>query len=185
MITVVVFGQKPERMARLTAAVLCRYGAVRLSLQGSLEAIGIGSVKYSIEATSRLERLTVPQSVLVLSDQSAPRRLEMGRNTIVVTGSDNRRMSRLMKGKTNPVVTCGTGVRDTVTLSSSAGERVLLCAQRRLPLVTGKWLEPLEFTAEIKGCSMRGALLTAATAAVCGCGISEGIIEGESPPVTV
>lgn len=176
MITVVVYGQRPERMASLTASVLCSYGAVQLKLCDSITAVGEGSVQFEVDAVCRLERLLLPHTVLLLCDQSAPRRLEMGENTIVVTGSDNRRMVRLLKGQENPVVTCGTGVRDTLTLSSSSGEQAILCAQRRIPTASGTWLEPFEFAAAINRCDMRSALLAAGTAAVCGCDLTAGTI---------
>ena len=172
MITVIVCGQKPEQIARLTSAVLVQYGPVRLRLPDVIADAGEGEPLYSVETACRLERLSVPHSVLLLADQGVPRRLEMGGNTIVVTGSDNRRMTRLLKGKANPVITCGTGVRDTVTLSSSSGERAILCVQRRVPAVAGSWLEPFEFAVTIKDCDMRSALLTAAAAAACGCDLS-------------
>lgn len=185
MITVVVCGQKPEKMARLVSAVLSRYGAVRISLRHLLAETGSGDAKYSVVATERLERLTLPRSILLLADQNVPRSLELSEDTIVVTGADNRRMTRLMKDRVNPVVVCGTGVRDTVTLSSASGDRVILCAQRKIPTVSGAWTEPLEFAVTINGCDMRSALLAAGTAAVCGCDMSAGTINIDSGQLRV
>lgn len=176
MITVVVYGQKPESMAGLVAGVLRQCSAVRLRLYDSIAIIGEGEAEYAVETACRLERLALSRSVLLLADQSVPRRLEMSEDTIVVTGADNRRMARLLSGRANPVVTCGTGVRDTLTLSSSSGERTILCAQRKIPTASGTWLEPLEFAVTIKGCDMRSALLAAGAAAVCGCELSAGCL---------
>ena len=177
MTTVVVYGQKPEKTARLAAAVLCQYGTVRLFMQNSLVTAGVpagmSTDGFSVVATDRLERLMLPRTVLLLADQSAPRRLEMSDDVIVAACADNRRMTRLMNGRANPVVTCGTGVRDTLTLSSATGERAILCIQRSLPTVGGEWLEPFEFSVRINGCDMRSALLAAGAAAVCGCRLQD------------
>lgn len=172
-----VCGQKPEYLARLVAGTLCRFGAVRLRVNDSLLTVGDGLIRYAIDAVSRPERLDITRSVLLLADQSAPRRLELSEAAVVISGSDNRRMLRLMNGRSNPVVTCGTGVRDTVTLSSAAGEKAILCAQRQLPSVCGGWIEPLEFAAVLNGCTIRSALLAAAAAAVCGCDLSSGDVQ--------
>jgi len=177
LISVVIYGQRPESIARLTAETICRFGAVQLHLPGEAFSVGDGATRYLIEAVRRIEHMELSRSVLLLADQSAPRCIRMREDTVVVAAADNRRMSRALKGCANPVVTCGTGVRDTVTLSSSAGERTILCVQRRLPTVGGEWLEPFEFAVTTNGCGIRGALLAAATAAVCGCDLTAGDIE--------
>ena len=184
MKTVVVYGQRPEKAARLVAATLCQYGAVNVFLRESKVMAGNGVAEFSVVAADRLERLMVPRSVLLLADQSAPRRLEMADDTIVAACADNRRMARLMKGRANPVVTCGTGVRDTLTLSSATGERTILCVQRALPTAVGEWIEPFEFAVRIADCDMRSALLAAGTAAVCGCRLQDRITD-IAPQLTV
>ena len=75
MKTVVVYGQRPEKAARLVAATLCQYGAVNVFLRESKVMAGNGVAEFSVVAADRLERLMVPRSVLLLADQSAPRRL--------------------------------------------------------------------------------------------------------------
>lgn len=176
MISVVVYAQKPERPARLLAELLRGYGTVGLHLPDAILRAGDGEAVFSIEAVDRLERLKLPGSVLLFADQSVPRRLELDKDVIVVTGTDNRRMQRLLRGCTNPVVTCGTGIRDTVTISSLTKDHALVCAQRELPTVTGEWLEPFEFGVDMQGCGIRAALLAAGTAAVCGCDLTRGSI---------
>lgn len=172
MISVVVYAQKPEGPAQLVANVLSRYGRTELHQPASLAARGSGERCYVVEAVSRIDRLMLPQAVLLFADRTAPRQLALCEKVIVVAGADNRRVSRLLCGRPNPVVTCGTGLRDTLTLSSSAGDRAVLCAQRRIPTLTGELLEPFEFAVELKGKGINTALLAAGTAAVCGCDLS-------------
>lgn len=172
MTSVVVYGQKPDYPARLLAELLSVYGGVGLHTSDSLQAVGEGTLRFSVRATSRLERLMLPGSVLLLADQSAPRRLEMLTDTVVVAGADNRRLRKLLKGRSNPLVTCGMGLRDTVTLSSTAEERVLICVQRELPTADGRWIDPFECILSTNGCGIRSALLIAGAAAVCGCDLS-------------
>ena len=176
MISVVVYAQKPERPARLLAELLRGFGTVGVHLPDVILQAGEGEAVFSVEAVNRLERLSLPGAVLLFADQSVPRRLELDKDVIVVTGTDNRRVQRLLGSCTNPVVTCGTGIRDTVTISSLTKDHALLCAQRELPTVTGKWLEPFEFGVDMQGCGIRSALLAAGTAAVCGCDLSGGSI---------
>lgn len=173
MICVVIFGQKPDRAARLAAGTLSRFGAVQLHTSEGFELLGNGLPFCTVEAVCRLERLLIPGAILVLSDQTTPRRLEMSEDVIVIAGTDNRRMRRLLEGHLNPVVTCGTGSRDTLTVSSITPERAVLCAQRELPTVFGTWLEPMEFAAQLRGCSLAFALPVAGIAAVCGCVLSD------------
>ena len=174
MVTVVVFGQKPWNHARLLGSLLTGYGGVILHLPDSLGTAGEGSPRFLVTAVSRMEQFTLPRSVLLLADQTSPRRLELSEDTVVVASADNRRLRRLLGGRPNPVVTCGTGAQDSVTLSSAAGNRLLMCAQRKLPTAHGKWMEPAEFVINTDGCGIREALLTAGAAAVCGCDLTSG-----------
>jgi len=187
LICVVVYAQKPDYPAQLLAGALSRYGRVELHLSSSLTASGDGEAEYRVEAVSRLEKLMLPGSVLMAADRTAPHRLELDDGVIVVTGAENRRIHRLLRGRANPLITCGTGLRDTLTLSSTDGQRALLCAQRQLPTVTGEWLEPFEFSVQLYRCSMRWALLAAGAAAVCGCDLSRGdmMLGGESEKQTL
>lgn len=183
MITVVVFAQKPNPAAQLIARTLSRYGTVHVHFGSSFEALGDGQPVCSVHAVSRLERLHTPEAVLVLADQSAPRRPLLREDAIVVAGADNRRMRRQLGDCLNPVVTCGTGVRDTLTVSSISPDSAILCAQRELPTAAGIWLEPAEFRVELCGCDLRSALLAAGTAAVCGCDLSAGTVRIGSKPL--
>lgn len=168
MVTVVVFGQNPEPVARLTAAALSARGAVALRTFRGIESTGSGSPEFLVDAARRLDRLLISRSVLVLADQTAPRRPRLSEDTIVVACSDNRRMRRALSGYLNPVVTCGTGVRDTLTLSSLSPHRAVLCLQRELPTVSGLWLEPAEFAVTHSQSDLPSLMLAAGAAAVCG-----------------
>lgn len=174
MISVVVYAQKPERPAALVADVLSRFGKTQLHASSSVVSSGKGELLYLVEAANRLERLKLSRGVLLFADRTAPHRLEISEGIIVLAGADNRRAARLMCGRSNPLVTCGTGLRDTVTLSSSSEGRAVLCAQRRLPTVFGSWLEPQEFAVRMNGCGVSSALLAGGTAAVCGCDLTSG-----------
>ena len=128
MIPVVVFAQKPDHTARIIAGSLSLFCRVMLHTSCGLEVFGSGEETCMVEAVSRMEKLLYPQAVLVLADQSVPRHLELSADTIIIAGSDNRRMRRLLSGRPNPVVTCGTGTRDTLTVSSLSQGRAILCA---------------------------------------------------------
>ena len=173
MISVVVYAQRPDRTARLIAGALSVFGGVSLHLSSGFFSVGSGDIVCSVSAVSRLDRLTLPRSVLVLADQTAPRSLELDDGVIVLSGADNRRMRRTLNGHLNPVVTCGTGQRDTLTISSVTAERAILCAQRELPTVSGLWLEPAEFAVGLKRCTIGDAMLAAGTAALCGFDLSD------------
>jgi len=173
VISVVVYGQKPDKPAEVLAAMLSASGGVRLHLSDGLQFVGQGECLFSVDAVSRLERLLTTDTVLVLADQTAPRRLELSPDTIVIAGADNRRARKLLQGRENRVVTCGTGLRDTITMSSAERGRLLVCVQRELPTVKGDWIEPFEFVVNIRGCGISTALLAAGTAAVCGCDLSD------------
>lgn len=180
MTSVVVFAQKPDHAARLVAGTLSHFGRVRLHTSHGFETVGDGDRHYSVEAVSRLERLMMPGAVLLLADQNAPRCIELSDDTIVIAGSDNRRIRRLLAGRVNPVVTCGTGTRDTLTVSSITHHRALLCAQREMPTVDGQWLEPTEFAVELHHCGLRAAILTAGAAVACGCKTEDAVIIDEA-----
>lgn len=176
MISVVVFAQRADRTARLAAGALSEHYRVHLHTSQGLEVMGEGPSLCAVEAVSRMERLLAPRSVLVLADQSVPRYLELSADTIIITGTDNRRIRRLLSGRPNPVITCGTGRRDTLTLSSISPERAVLCAQRELPTVDGEWLEATELAVELCGWELHPAILTAGIAAVCGCPTDRAIV---------
>ena len=169
MISVVVFAQRADHAARAAAGALSGCFRVLLHTSQGIEQLGSGTEPCAVEAVSRMERLLAPQSVLVLADQSVPARLELSAETIVIAGTDNRRIRRLLSGRPNPVVTCGTGRQDTITLSSLSPERAVLCVQRELPVVDGSWLEATELAVELCGCGLHSAMLAAGIAAVCGC----------------
>lgn len=173
VISVVVYGQKPDKPAEVLAAMLSASGGVRLHLSDGLQSVGHGECLFSVDAVSRLERLLTTDTVLVLADQTAPRRLELSPDTIVIAGADNRRARKLLQGRENRVVTCGTGLRDTITMSSAERGRLLVCVQRELPTVKGEWIEPFEFVVNIRDCGIGTALLAAGAVAVCGCDLSD------------
>lgn len=175
LISIIVFSQK-QNTARSAASALSRFGGVQLHSCGKYELLGAQPCKYLVESVSHLESLTVPRSVLVLADQNVPRRLTLAEDTIVIAGSDNRRARRLLGSLPNTTVICGTGTRDSLTLSSAGDRRIVLCAQRRLPTVQGGWTDLSEFAVEADRCAMRTAILTGAIAAVCGCDLSSGSI---------
>lgn len=172
MVSVVVYAQKPDNPAQLIADALSRFGRTELHLSSALVTMGSGEPRCIVTAVNRLDRMMIPRAVLVFADRSAPRQLTLSDDAIAIVGTDNRRAGRLLCGKPNRVVTCGTGLRDTLTLSSSAGDRAVLCAQRRIPTVSGEWLEPCEFAVGLNGRGVNAALIAAGAAAVCGFDLS-------------
>jgi len=172
LISVVVYAQRPDRPAQIVADILAQFGRTELHLSSSITAEGKGETLYIVNAVNRLENLKLPQTVILFADRSAPRQLKLCDNAIVVAGADNRRVSNLLCGRPNPLITCGTGLRDTLTLSSSVEDRVVLCAQREIPTAAGKWIEPFELAVQLGGASVRTTLFAAGTAAACGCDLS-------------
>lgn len=165
---------------RMIAAALSQFGAVLLHTPPSLVLLGEGEVKFLVEWMTRPERLEVPGAVLVLCDQGAPRRLVLRNDTIVVAGANDRWARRLMQGRENAVITCGTGMRDTLTVSSIEPERLMLCLQRTVPTAQGGELEPCEAQVQVSGINTRTALLCAGTLAACGCElVGRSVVLGE------
>ncbi len=174
MVSVVVYAQRPDRPAQIAASILAQFGRTELHLSSRITAEGKGKVQFVVNAVNRLERLVLPQTVILFADRSAPRQLLLCDNAIVVAGAENRRISNLLRGRPNPLVVCGTGLRDTLTLSSSVGDRAVLCAQRQIPTVAGKWAEPFEVAVRLEGAGVNATLLAVGTAAACGCELSGG-----------
>jgi hypothetical protein len=106
---------------------------------------------------------------ITVIDGNVPMNAKVPIGTIGVVNSENTSGLACFMRSGIRTVTCGLSRRDTVTVSSSVGN-IVVCLQRRLPVIGGNILEPAEFTAapplsETDDCEL--LLLAAAVRLLC------------------
>lgn len=94
---------------------------------------------------------------------------------IAIINSDDFSLSRQIGGFMGEVITCGLGLKSTVTASSIVAERLKgitfnLCIQRTIKDIDALDIEPQEFTVNMqdKGIDINNALLIITAGLVCG-----------------
>lgn len=100
------------------------------------------SVKNSIKIQALEGIVIVTGSIKNFKDQEIPK------GFVGVCAEKDKNALELFKKNRLPVITCGTGSKNTISVSSITDNDMLLCLQRSIKDVSGNFVEPCEIKAD-------------------------------------
>lgn len=88
--------------------------------------------------------------VIFISPNGLNNDIVIPKSFVAITESDNQTALSILLNNETKTITCGMSSTDTLTLSSISDDTRTICLQRELETLSGKTVEPFEFS--IKNC---------------------------------
>lgn len=166
MLPIFIISSKPKALEQLITGSLSKMGTVmRLA---SKEIHCPGAPDYLVCSSTAPEQLDVASGLAVLCDPPV-KKLVLSKGTVPILLSSDRRAVRLLKGCENPAVCCGCSAKDSITMSSRSGGRLLIGLQREIASPLGHIIEPAEYSFADPGGDIQKLMLCAAVLVEVGC----------------
>ncbi|WP_416201135.1 MAG: hypothetical protein ACFWUD_02355 [Thermocaproicibacter melissae] len=128
---------------------LATYGGVCYFRSGVAEQYGENGHFCLLESVE-VPKITLPRGILVLKDKlSATACAEVPDNFVCVIGSGNKQAAQMLCRSKAAVVTCGTGMTDTLSLAGIDSSSACVSLQRNLITLQGNLIEPLDFSVNL------------------------------------
>jgi len=98
----------------------------------------------------KIERINSKNCILLLKESFCPKNIIGSlHGCTAIVSSENEYGVKFLAEQGIQTVTCGLSGKDTVTISSFTGERVMVSLQRELRSCSGKMLQPVEISVEL------------------------------------
>lgn len=118
---------------------VCYSGRERIAEQGA-------TARYFVYENEKIPKIGVPAGILLLKNRISPlQTAEVPAGFLCVMNSGNANAETILRGSGAAAVTCGTGPRDTLSLSALEPECACVSLQRSLRTLSGALLEPRDF----------------------------------------
>lgn len=128
---------------------LAAYGGVCYFRPGAAEEYGEAGNFFLCESVE-VPKISMPRGILVLKDKlSTSSSAEVPDNFVCVIGSGNQQAAQILCRSRAAVVTCGTGMTDTLSLAGIDSSCACVSLQRNLITLQGNVLEPLDFSVNL------------------------------------
>ena len=143
---VIMLSDKENNLDRQIAEILSRKGAdvvldnIISDKQGAFTVVN--HHKLSDIATKK-GIIIVTDSIDNLKSQHLPE------GVVGICSEDNLNARKFFKANNTPVITCGRGSKNTLTVSSISEESMLLSLQRNIEDIKGRQIEPCEIKVNI------------------------------------
>ncbi len=163
MTTVLLCGKIGENISlvRAVANAARRYGGAQLCAGGRI--LEEKHAEFLIYECERLPQIQAEKGILILKDSfSGKISGKLPGGFLAVFGSSNAEAARALEGTGIPALTCGTGVRDTVSAASLGFPHSVASLQRSIRTLMGTVVEPHDIPLTLCEPYSPGPLLTAA-----------------------
>ena len=96
--------------------------------------------------------ININKGVVIIADQNKRlKNVKLSKSLTGICSDENLTALNIFKKNCLPIITCGMGSKNTVTVSSISEKSLMLSLQRNIRDINGKVIEPLEIKAEKKG----------------------------------
>jgi len=144
---VILFSNRKSKTEREIIEILKNFGAMHISDN----SISDGDYRFTVISLYKKTDLKIKKGIAIFSDDT--QRFEEQYLPFGITGiceENNKHALNLFCKNKIPVITCGMGAKNTVTLSSLNNENLLISLQRTITETNGKSTEPAEFKINLK-----------------------------------
>jgi hypothetical protein len=129
---------------------LATYGGVCYFRPGVAEQYGEAGHFFLCESVE-VPKINMPRGILVLKDKlSAFPSAEVPDDFVCVIGSGNQQAVKMLCRSKAAVVTCGTGMTDTLSLAGIDASCASVSLQRNLITLQGNVIEPLDISVNLR-----------------------------------
>ena len=151
MNTILLFGEAQDHTLRnALLPALERYGGVLYAGERQIFRLTTEKPAFFVYDCERLPELYLDKGILLFKGSctgNSPLSLPDG--FCCVLESDNHRAAALLQNSHFPVVTCGMGAKDTLSVASLDDGNAVLSLQRSVAALDGRILEPHDFRVSI------------------------------------
>lgn len=166
MLPVFIISSRQKSIEPLISGSLSRLGSVMRCTQR--EICCAQWPDYIVLSCRSAECINSERGIVVLCDPQV-KRLKLSPGLVPILLSSDKRARRLLRENENAVVCCGCSAKDSVTMSSRSGGRVLIGLQRELFDLHGNPIEPAEYSFNDPGGDIQLLMLCAAVLIEVGC----------------
>ncbi len=139
---VILLSDRKSSVERQITEILSRYGADYISDK----TVSSGKGKFTIISEYRPTEINIKNGIAVIIDDTDRFKNQSFKDGLIGICEDkNRKALQIFKNSHIPVISCGMGAKNTVTLSSLEDSSVLLAIQRSLTDFFGNIIDPAEF----------------------------------------
>jgi len=113
--------------------------------------------------------VSINNGIIIITDKSKCfNKLKLNNDIIGICSDENSEALSFFKKNGLPIITCGTGNKNTVTVSSIKEKSLMLSLQRSIRDLKGRIIEPLEIRVECNGEDCFSVMAATAVSLICG-----------------
>lgn len=165
-------GKRTDALVSLVVSSLKKYGGVQCITKSKIFGTNDVSPTFCVVTADTVPALSgVNRGIIVIDDHAvySEKCKKLHTDCLCIVSSNNKKALNMLCNTNTPVITCGSGSKDTFSMASVQDTCATISLQRDITDVYGNVVEPMDINVKFKeGSSISSVLFACAVFTLCG-----------------